>query len=93
MFGPRCLSIVDFSPGVPVCGPPPSLGRHPVFRSIRRKTEVFNMNTNTQALLVLPEQVLNIKVAFQKKWYIELIEQQWRNEITKAILEAKRRRP
>ena len=43
------------------------------------------MNTNTQALLVLPEQVLNIEVAAKKKWYIELIEQQWRNEITKAI--------
>jgi hypothetical protein len=44
---------------------------------------------NTQALLVLPEQILNIKVAVQKEWHIELIEQQWRNEITKAILDAK----
>ena len=64
-------------------------GGTPVFRTIRRKTEVFNMNTNTQALLVLPEQILNIKVAVQKDWCIELIEQQWRNEITKAILDAK----
>ena len=62
-------------------------GCPPVFRTIRRKTEVFNMNT--QALLVLPEQILNIKVAVQKEWYIKLIEQQWRNEITKAILDAK----
>ncbi len=44
---------------------------------------------NTQALLVLPEQVLNIKVAVKKEWYIKLIEQRWRNEITKAILDAK----
>ena len=51
------------------------------------------MNTNTQALLVLPEQVLNIKIGVQKDWTIELLEQLWRNEITKAILEAKRRRP
>ena len=51
------------------------------------------MNTNTQALLVLPEQVLNIKIGVQKDWTIELLEQRWRNEITKAILEAKRRRP
>ena len=51
------------------------------------------MNTNTQALLVLPEQVLNIKVVVQKDWTIELLEQRWRNEITKAILEAKQRRP
>ena len=32
------------------------------------------MNTNTQALLVLAEQVLNIEVAIQKDWYIELLE-------------------
>ena len=51
------------------------------------------MNTNTQALLVLPEQILNIKVAVQKDWTIELLEQRWHDEITKAILEAKQRRP
>ena len=51
------------------------------------------MHTNIQALLVLPEQVLNIKVVVKRDWYIELIEQQWRNEITKAILNAKQRRP
>jgi hypothetical protein len=51
------------------------------------------VHANIQALLVLPEQVLNIKVAVQKEWHIELLEQRWRNEITKAILDAKQRRP
>ncbi len=51
------------------------------------------MHTNTQALLVLPEQVLNIKVAVKKDWHIELLERLWHDEITKAILDAKRRRP
>lgn len=51
------------------------------------------MHANIQALLVLPEQVLNLKVVVKKDWYIELIEQQWRKEITKAILDAKQRRP
>ena len=51
------------------------------------------MNTNTQALLVLAEQGVYIKVAVKKEWYIELLERLWRDEITEAISEAKRRRP
>ena len=51
------------------------------------------MHANIQALLVLPEQVLNLKVVVKKDWYIELIEQQWHEEITKAILNVKRCRP
>ncbi len=51
------------------------------------------MHTNTQALLVLSEQVLNIKVADKKDWHIELLERLWRDEIATAILDTKRRRP
>ncbi len=51
------------------------------------------MHTNTQAVLVLGGQVLNIKIVVKKDWYIELLERLWRDEITKAILDASQRRP
>ena len=51
------------------------------------------MHTNTQVILVLAGQVLNIKAVVKKDWYIEAFEQLWRDEITKAISDARRRRP
>ena len=51
------------------------------------------MYTNTQAILVLDGQVLNIKIAVKKDWHTELRERLWRDEIATAILNAKQRRP
>ena len=51
------------------------------------------MHTNTQAVLVLGGQMLDIKAVIKKDWYIELLERLWRDEITKAILDASQRRP
>ena len=67
--GPRGLIIINFY----LAGRPAGLrlrcGDTPAFRTIRRKTEVFNVHTNTQALLALTEQVLNTK-SNAKEWFI-----------------------
>ena len=51
------------------------------------------MYANKQIMLALAEQVLNIKACVNNDWCIHWLERIWRDEITMAICDAKRRRP
>ena len=68
-------------------------GDTPAFRTIRRKTEVFNMYIDRKTLLELAEKELNTKAGANGDWCIDWLKRIWWNEINSAICDVTRRNP